>query len=133
MMGKNVHEMVKLNVFLCKWGDETKLVVVIVLLLLVMNVSTLALGSQPRQRHGKVQVESATWESHSHSRECDRVWGNEPTHFQVNSHFGNWNPCGLLIFQRVISKVKTHWIEKFLIPLESSWGLDVRNGFAWSI
>jgi len=30
-------------------------------------VMTFALSSRPRQGHGKVRVESATWESHSHS------------------------------------------------------------------
>ncbi len=57
---------------------------------------TLAFGSQPRQGHGKVQVENATQESHSHSR------GNEPTHSQVNSHFGSWNPYEILNFQKSI-------------------------------
>jgi hypothetical protein len=38
---------------------------------------TLALGSQPKQRHGKVQDKSAIWESHSHFQECGKVreWG----------------------------------------------------------
>jgi hypothetical protein len=26
------------------------------------------------------------------SRECKRVWGNEPSHSQVNSHCESWNP-----------------------------------------
>jgi hypothetical protein len=26
------------------------------------------------------------------SRECTRVWGNEPSHSQVNFHFGSWSP-----------------------------------------
>jgi hypothetical protein len=47
------------------------------------------------------------------------VWGNEPTHFQVDSHFGSWNPYGVLNFQKSISWVKIHWIKKFLIPLEN--------------
>jgi hypothetical protein len=33
----------------------------------------------------------------------------------VNSHFGSWSPGGLPNLQRTIAKVKTHWIEKFLI------------------
>jgi hypothetical protein len=40
---------------------------------------------------------------------------------QVNSHFGSWGPNGLPNFQRVISGVKTHWIEEFLISMESPW------------
>ncbi len=27
----------------------------------------------------------------SWSRECRRVWGNEPSHSQVSSHFGSWS------------------------------------------
>jgi hypothetical protein len=30
----------------------------------------------------------------------------------------------------VITKVKTHWIEKFLVSLKISWKVDVKNGFA---
>ncbi len=39
----------------------------------------------------------------------------------MNPHTLKWAPIlgvGLLIFQRVITKVKTHWIEKFLIPFK---------------
>jgi len=54
------------------------------------------------------------------SQECRRVWGNEPTHSQVDSHFGTWSPNRLLNLQRMIVGIKTHWSEKFLIPLESS-------------
>jgi hypothetical protein len=36
-------------------------------------VMILVLSLRPKQGHGKVQVESATQESHSHSRECERV------------------------------------------------------------
>jgi len=32
---------------------------------------------------------------------------------------------GIPNFQRAIARVKTHWIEKFLIPLESSWDIYV--------
>jgi hypothetical protein len=41
------------------------------------------------------------------------VWGNEPPHSQVNSHFGSWSPDGFLNFHRAIVGVKTHWIEEF--------------------
>jgi hypothetical protein len=57
-------------------------------------------------------------ESHFMLRECKKMWGNEPPPSLVNSHFGSWNPNGLLNLQRAIAKVKTHWIEKFLISLE---------------
>jgi hypothetical protein len=42
-------------------------------IVLLNIVTTLALGLRPRQGHGKVWVESATQESHSHSWECERV------------------------------------------------------------
>jgi hypothetical protein len=43
---------------------------------------------------------------------------NEPPHPQVSSHFGSWSPDGPPNFQRVIIGVKTHYIKKFIIPLE---------------
>jgi len=43
---------------------------------------TLTLGSWPRQRHGKVRIESATWESHLHSQECEGL----------NPHIPKWIP-----------------------------------------
>jgi hypothetical protein len=54
-----------------------------------------------------------------------RVWRNEPTHSQVDFHFGNWKPYGVLNFQRGILGVKTHLIKEFFMPLESSWNVDV--------
>jgi hypothetical protein len=62
--------------------------------------------------------------------ECKRVWGNEPSHSQMNSHFGSWSPNGLSNLQRVIAGVKIYWIEEFLISLEKSWNVDVWNGLA---
>jgi hypothetical protein len=44
------------------------------------TVTTLTLGSRPKQRHEKVSIKNATQESHSHSQECERMWGNELTH-----------------------------------------------------
>jgi hypothetical protein len=85
-------------------------------------VMTLVLGSWPMQRHGKVWAKNATQESHFHSRECE---GMNPTHSQVDSHFGSCNPYGNLNLQKDISRVKTHCIKKFLKPLESSWNIDV--------
>jgi hypothetical protein len=64
-------------------------------------------------------AESVTQKSHSHSRECERVWGNELTHSQVDSHFGSWSPYEVPNIQRMIWKVKNHWIEDFFIPLET--------------
>jgi len=55
----------------------------------IIYVTILALGSQPKRGHGNVRAECVTWESHSYSCECERVRGNEPTHFQVESL---WSP-----------------------------------------
>jgi len=46
----------------------------------------------------------------------------------MNPHtpnFGSWSPNGLPNIQRVISGSQTHWIEKKIISLESSWKVDV--------
>jgi hypothetical protein len=59
------------------------------------------------------------------------VWRNEPLHSQVNSYFGSWTPDGPPKLQRTIIRVKIHWIDEFLISLESSWNLDVWNGLSW--
>jgi hypothetical protein len=53
--------------------------------------------------------------------------GNEPSHSLMNSHFGSWSPNGFSNVQRAIAGVKTHWIEKFIISLESSWNLYVKT------
>jgi hypothetical protein len=47
--------------------------------------------------------------------ECENVH----SHSQVNSHFGNWSPSGLLNFQRAIARVKTHRPEELFTSLES--------------
>jgi hypothetical protein len=59
------------------------------------------------------------------SRECGRVRRSEPSHSQVSSHFGSWSPDGFSNLQKAISRIKTHWIEKFFISLKSSWNLNV--------
>jgi hypothetical protein len=87
-------------------------------------VATLTLGSWPRQRLTKVRAKSEPKSHISCSRECKRMWGNEPPHSQMNSHFGSGSPNGLLNFQRAITRVKTHWIKKFLISLEFFWNVD---------
>ncbi len=53
--------------------------------------------------------------------ECE----NEHSHSQVNSHFGSWSLGGLPNPHKEIVGVKTHWIDKFVISLESSWNIDV--------
>jgi hypothetical protein len=52
---------------------------------LTIFVTTLALGSQPRQGHGKVRTKSVTWESHSHSQSVRKCEG-------MNTHIFKWTP-----------------------------------------
>jgi hypothetical protein len=40
---------------------------------ITIYITTLALGLRLKQGHGKVQVETATWESPSHSQKCEKV------------------------------------------------------------
>jgi hypothetical protein len=56
------------------------------------------------QRQGKVRAKYATRESHFHSWECE---GMKP-HSQMDSHFGSWNPYGVLNFQKGILGVSVH-------------------------
>jgi len=48
----------------------------------------------PRQGHGKVKTKNVTWESHPHSEECEKMWGNETTHSQVDSPFWELESLG---------------------------------------
>jgi hypothetical protein len=74
-------------------------------------VTTLALGSQPRQK----SLKGAGQE------ECE----NEDSRSQVSSPFESWNPSGLPNLQRTIVEVKTPDIEEFFISLEIYWSVDV--------
>ncbi len=56
-----------------------------------MTVTTLALGSWPRQRVARLRTKRETQESLHMLPGMQRVWGNEPSHSQVNSHVGNWS------------------------------------------
>ncbi len=55
-----------------------------------IGVTTLALGSWPRQGVARLQAKRKTRESHHMLLGMQRVWGNEPSHSQVNSHVGSW-------------------------------------------
>jgi len=98
-----------------------------------VDVATLALGLRPKQGLEKVWAKCEAGSHISYSWECKRVWGNEPSHSQMNSQFGSSSPSGFPNLQRVIAGVKTHWIEDLFISLERSWNLDVYNGLAWPI
>jgi hypothetical protein len=121
-MAKDLNEsncIEKIN-FKCQWGHWP-------LLLMGENVTTLALGSRPKQGLARVWTKSEARESHfmlQGSWKCKKVSENEHSHSQVNSHFGSWNLGGLSNLQRAIARVKTHWIQEFLISLET---------FMWNI
>jgi hypothetical protein len=55
-------------------------------------VATLALGPRLRQGVARLRAKKETRESLHMLPGMQRVWGNEPSHSQVNSHVGNWNP-----------------------------------------
>jgi hypothetical protein len=82
------------------------------------SVATLALSSQPKQGFAKVWVKTKPGSHMSCSWECKRMWGNEPSYSQMNSHLGSWSPNGFLNCYSAIAGVKTHWIMMFLISLE---------------
>jgi hypothetical protein len=54
-------------------------------------VATLALGLQPRQGVTRLWAKRETQESHHMLPRVQRVWGNEPSHSQMNSHCGSWS------------------------------------------
>jgi hypothetical protein len=60
--------------------------------LLIITVATLALGSRPKQGVGRLWAKKETRESLHMLLGVQKVWGNEPSHSQVNSHVGNWSP-----------------------------------------
>jgi hypothetical protein len=55
-------------------------------------VATLALCSRPRQRVVRLWAKRRTRESHDMFPGVQRVWRNEPSHSQVNSHVRSWTP-----------------------------------------
>jgi hypothetical protein len=93
-------------------------------------VTTLALGSRSKLGVVRLRAKKKTRESHLMLPGVQRVWGNEPSHSQVNSHVGSWSPNGLLNFQNAIARVKTHHLEKKFISLKSYWNLNIWNGLA---
>jgi len=77
-----------------------------------MVVATLALGSRPRQWFIRLRAKRKP-ESEG---KCE---GMNPRTPKGASTLGVLSPSGFPNFQRTIAKVKTQWIEKFFISLES--------------
>jgi hypothetical protein len=63
-----------------------------------MLVTTLTLGSQPKQRHEKVRAKSVTQESHLHSWECE---GMNPCISKLTPTLGIETPMEFRIFKDV--------------------------------
>jgi hypothetical protein len=63
-------------------------------------LATLALGLQLKHGLTNVQAKSEHGSHISCSQECKRVWGNEPPHFSVSSHFEIGIPMDSQIFRR---------------------------------
>jgi hypothetical protein len=57
-----------------------------------LAIATLALGSQPKQGVGRLRAKRETRESLHMLPRVQKVWGNEPSHSQMNSHVGSWSP-----------------------------------------
>jgi len=55
-------------------------------------VITLTLGLRLRQRLARVWAKREAQKSHLMLPGVRKVWGNEPSHSHVNSHFGSWSP-----------------------------------------
>jgi hypothetical protein len=55
------------------------------------RVVTLALDLRPRQRLARLRAKREAWESHHMFPGVQRMWGNEPSHSQLNSHCGSWS------------------------------------------
>jgi hypothetical protein len=62
------------------------------------NVITLVLGSQPKQGVARCGARGKPENHISCSWECKRVWRNEPSHSQMNSHLKNWSPKWIIKF-----------------------------------
>ncbi len=55
-------------------------------------ITTLTLGSWPRQGVARLRAKKETHESHHMLPRVQIVWVNEPSHSQMNSNVGSWSP-----------------------------------------
>jgi hypothetical protein len=62
------------------------------LLTIIINVATLALGSWLSQGVARLQAKREAWKSPHMLPRVQRMWGNEPSHSQMNSHCESWTP-----------------------------------------
>jgi len=54
----------------------------ILIFILIETIATLALGLRPRYGFARLRAKKETESHTTYSRECERVWGNEPSHPQ---------------------------------------------------
>jgi hypothetical protein len=97
-------------------------------ILFIMICRNPSLGLVTNAKACKGVSQKKAWESHFMLLGVQKSVKDWTPHSQMSSHFGSWTPNGLPNFQRAISGVKIHWIEKFLISLKSSWNIDLKMG-----
>jgi hypothetical protein len=78
-----------------------------------LGLTTKARGYKVASQEGSSGVMPHAPES---ATECEGIDPHTP---KGTPMLGVWSPGGLLNVQRVIARVKTQWIERFLISLES--------------
>jgi hypothetical protein len=94
---------------------HVNLLLVLVLIYVFYHVVTLTLGLWPKQRglqgcrpKGSLGVTTTC------SWKCRKVWGNESSHSQGNSHFGKWNPVAFWIFRRRLQGSKLNGLRSYI-------------------
>ncbi len=104
----------------------------------IVIVTTLALGSWPKQGLARLQTKREARESHLMLPRVQNNVRDEPSHSQVNSHFESWSFNGLLNLKRAIVRVKTHWIQEFFYIIGKllkhrclKWAHMTTNGYWW--
>ncbi len=60
-----------------------------------------------------------------------RVWGNEPSHSEVNSDCGSWSPNGLSNLQNTITGVKPIGLNSFLYHWPNFLVFKSRETYHW--
>jgi hypothetical protein len=55
-----------------------------------------------------------------HARgKCRKMWGNEPAHSQMNSHFGSWSFDGFSNFQKAIVGSKLSNFQRAIVGVKT--------------
>jgi hypothetical protein len=99
----------------------------------MFNVTTLALGLWPRQGVARLWAKRETRESHNILPRVQRLWRNEPSHSQVNSHVASWSPKWTPESSERDYRGQKPIALKTVISLQSYCSVDVWNEFALPI